>query len=337
MGGGGPACDVVISSRVRLARNIAGYPFVAKASTQQRQEIVALVARCAPKWADGMVWVDLSAAPSLDRTLLVERRLISRNHAKGSKPRGVAFTRDESVSVMVNEEDHLRIQVLQPGLQLHETYERIDRVDDEVESEIDYSFSNRFGYLTACPTNVGTGIRVSVMLHLPALRLRGEIEKVRRAVKDMQLALRGFHGEGTEATGDFYQLSNQTTLGRSEREILGDFVDGVIPSVVEYEHRAREALLAKRRVFLEDQVFRAWGLLTSARLLDADETLQLLSLIRLGSCLGLIESVDPIAVRSLLLLTQPAHLQRIVGKRLDQAGRRIARAELVRERLAGNP
>jgi len=331
--GEGPTHDIVVSSRIRLARNIAGFPFVNRATEQERREIVSLIAQKSPKWAGGMVFIDLNTVSSLDRHLLLERHLISAGHMRGTRPRGVAVGADQSLSVMVNEEDHLRLQMLRPGEQLRQVFEGINKVDDEVEAEIDYSFSNRFGYLTACPTNVGTGIRVSVMLHLPALRLCGEIDKVRRAARDMQLALRGFHGEGSEATGDFYQLSNQTTLGKTEEEILDTFVEVVIPSVVEYEKSARNSLMNKRRGYLEDQVWRAWGLLTSARLISTTEALQLLSLVRLGLNLDLLSHVDEAAVNALLLQCQPAHLQFIVGRQMGQGERAVARATLIRERL----
>jgi protein arginine kinase len=331
----GPVGDVVVSSRVRLARNIAGFPFVSRASEMQRRDLLRLVAANAETWAGGMIWIDLNEISPLDRNILVERHLISANHAKGSQPRAVAVAPDESTAVMVNEEDHLRLQCIRPGLQLADAYAAADRLDDEIESTVDFCFSDRFGYLTACPTNVGTGIRVSVMLHLPALRLRGEIDNVKRAAKDMTLALRGYHGEGSEASGDFYQLSNQTTLGRTEEDILSEFVDKIIPAVVEYEHQAREALLRKRRAYLEDQVWRAYGLLSNARLLETDETLKLLSMVRLGCCMNLLPNVSTYDVNSLLLQTQPAHLQRVVGGKLDQATRRRSRADLVRNRLTG--
>ncbi len=215
--GSGPMSEIVISSRIRLARNVAGLPFLSRATRHQRQNLESKIrdtilhAQIAPQ----TLYVDLDNAPEIDRTLLVERHLISKPHAAAEGARGVAIGEDETVSIMVNEEDHLRIQVLRSGLQLEEAWEQINQIDDRLESKLDWAFHPRFGYLTACPTNVGTGIRVSVMLHLPALKLTGEIEKVFRAAKDMRLAVRGLYGEGTEATGDFYQISNQTTLGKS--------------------------------------------------------------------------------------------------------------------------
>jgi len=237
---------------------------------------------------------------------------------------------------MVNEEDHLRIQALRSGLQLEEAWEQINKVDDALEQKLDYAFHPRFGYLTACPTNVGTGIRVSVMLHLPALKLTGEIEKVFRAAKDMRLAVRGLYGEGTEATGDFYQISNQTTLGKSEDDIIADFKHVVVPKIIDYEHHARKTLLNDRTVALDDKVCRALGILRAARLMTSDETLGHLSHLRMGVNLGRVKDIDLQKINELFLLTQPAHLQKLKGKKLEGDLRRAARAEFIRERLNGH-
>jgi protein arginine kinase len=332
----GPHGDVVISSRVRLARNIAGFPFLNRTNDRQQRELLDL---CRSRLfetplAPRMLWVDLEDSPRLDRQVLVERHLISRQLAGGKKPRGVAIAADESFAVMVNEEDHLRLQVLRGGMQLDDSYAQADQMDDLIESRMDYAYSGRFGYLTACPTNVGTGIRVSVMVHLPALKMTGEIEKVRRAAREMQLAVRGFRGEGTEAVGDLFQISNQVTLGRSEQDILSDFQHQIIPQIIEYEHAARHALSQRRSSLLDDRIFRAWGLLTHARLLGSDEALYLLSHVRLGVSMGRIQSVDMATLNGLFVLIQPAHLQRIFQKPLDGAQRREARARYVRQRLA---
>lgn len=363
----GADSDVVVSSRVRLARNVAGYPFLSKASRQQRAEVLDL---CRERLltcgiAQQMLWVDVHQAPQMDRTLMLERHLISKEHAKGVVPgatklestgdtpapagasgeaRGVAISLpDESVSVMVNEEDHLRLQVLLSGFELSAAYQRIDQVDDLIEGKcshvggsgrtLEYAYSPRFGYLTCCPTNVGTGIRVSVMLHLPALKLTGELDKMKRATRDMNLAVRGYYGEGSEAAGEFYQISNQTTLGRPEAILLREFEQEIIPQVINYERQARRALLEKRRRLVEDKVMRAIGILRNARLLSPEEAIVLLSDVRLGVVTGLVKGVSEQDVNQLILLTQPAHLQRVLGKEMDQNTRREARADLVREKL----
>src|SRR3712207_4206583 len=304
--GSGPMSEVVISSRIRLARNIAGHPFLSRCSRGQRATVehktrdTILNSQLAPQ----ILYVDLEQAPQTDRDLLVERHLISKPHAAAEGARGVAVGENESVSIMVNEEDHLRIQVLRSGLQLEEAWDQINQVDDKLESKLDWAFHPRFGYLTACPTNVGTGIRVSVMLHLPALKLTGEIEKVFRAAKDLRLAVRGLYGEGTEATGDFYQISNQTTLGKTEDDIISDFKHVVIPKIIDYEHHARKTLANDRSVQLDDKVCRALGALRSARLIASEETLLLLSHLRLGVNLGRIKEMDIRTINELFLLTQ---------------------------------
>src|SRR5947209_1104820 len=336
--GSGPMSDIVISSRIRLARNVAGLPFLTRASRQQRQMLetrtrdVLLGAQISPQ----TLYVDLEHAPDVDRQLLVERHLISKQHAAAEGARGVAVGENETISIMINEEDHLRIQVLRSGLQLDEAWEQINAIDDALESKLDFAFHPRFGYLTACPTNLGTGIRVSVMLHLPALKLTGEIEKVFRAAKDLKLAVRGLYGEGTEATGDFYQISNQTTLGKSEEEIIEEFRHIVIPKIIDYEHHARRTLLNEHTVALDDKVGRALGVLRSARLMASEETLFLLSHLRMGVNLGRVKDVDIRTINELFLLTQPAHLQKISGKKLEGDVRRAARADFIRSKLNPN-
>ena len=336
--GSGPMSEIVISSRIRLARNVAGFPFLTRCSRSARQSLeekirdTILSARLSPK----TLYVDLDSALEIDRQLLVERHLISKPHKDAQGARGVAVGENETLSIMVNEEDHLRIQVLRSGLQLEEAWEQINAVDDQLEASLDFAFHPRFGYLTACPTNVGTGIRVSVMLHLPALKLTSEIEKVFRAAKEMRLAVRGLYGEGTEATGDFYQISNQSTLGKSEEEIIGDFKHTVIPKIIDYEHHARKALLSEHAVALDDKVWRALGLLRSARLMETEETLIALSHVRLGVNLNRVKNIDINKVNELFLLTQEAHLQKILGKKLEGDARRAARAEFIRQRLAAD-
>ncbi|HEY8667341.1 MAG TPA: protein arginine kinase [Tepidisphaeraceae bacterium] len=336
--GSGPMSEIVISSRIRLARNVAGFPFLSRTSRPERQALEArirdtvLSAGLSPQ----TMYVDLETAPEIDRQLLVERHLISKQHATSEGARGVAIGENETLAIMINEEDHLRIQVLRSGLQLEEAWEQINAVDDKLESTLDWSFHPRFGYLTACPTNLGTGIRVSVMLHLPALKLTGEIEKVFRAAKDMKLAVRGLYGEGTEATGDFYQISNQTTLGKSEEDIIGDFKHVVIPKIIDYEHHARKTLLNDRTVALDDKVSRAVGILRSARLMASEETLFLLSHLRMGINLGRVKDIDIRTLNELFLLTQPAHLQKLQGRKLEGDVRRAARADYIRQRLNGN-
>ncbi len=277
--------------------------------------------------------MDVEHANELDRQFLVERQLISRQHAAATGARRVVASGGETIALMVNEEDHLRMQALATGLQLEKAYEIIDHIDDAIESRVPYSFNARLGYLTACPTNVGTGIRVSVMLHLPALKMTGEIEKVFQAARDMRLAIRGLFGEGTEAGGDFFQVSNQTTLGRSEKQIIQDFREQIIPDIIQFEKAAREALLEKRVDIVDDKVFRSLGLLRSARLISTSETLFHLSLIRLGIHLGRLPELGIQKVNELFLFSQSAHLQKAAGHEMNPDERAKARAELIRSKL----
>ncbi len=334
----GPQGDVVMSCRVRLARNIAGFPFVNSASEAQQREVVNMARHVLldSSLADGMLWVDLKESTEQDRRILVERHLISKNLASGDIDRAVAVSGDETLSVMVNEEDHLRMQILASGLRLGEIFQRINEVDDAIESKLDYAFSKRWGYLTACPTNMGTGIRFSVMMHLPALKITSEIERVRRATKDLHLAVRGYYGEGSESAGDLYQISNQVTLGLTEENLLAEFQDKILPQIIEYEHQARRVLVERNETLLEDRLNRALGILRSARLLGAEEAMKLLSRVRLGVHLGRVTEVDPAVLQRLFLQVQPAHLQMLAGEKLNPDNLRETRATIVRQALSGS-
>ncbi|MGH9363091.1 MAG: ATP--guanido phosphotransferase, partial [Thermoanaerobaculia bacterium] len=235
---------------------------------------------------------------------------------------------------MINEEDHLRLQALRSGLQLRKTWEEINHVDDRLERVVDYAFSAQFGYLTVCPTNVGTGMRASVMLHLPALVMTREVEKVFQAVSKINLAVRGLYGEGTQASGDFYQISNQPTLGKTELEIIAN-IESVIPKIVEYERTVRENLLENKREYIEDKVWRAYGMLQYARTINSEETMDLLSVVRMGVNLGIIPDLEMRGVNELFIFTQPAHLQRLERSELNSPERDIMRATFIRNRLHG--
>ena len=333
--GTGPDADVVISTRVRLARNLAGYPFITKASPAQKAAIEAK-ARDALRDAGiepRLTYIDVAELPALDRQFLVERQLISRELATVlDGPRGVAFDDRESVSVMVNEEDHLRLQVLRSGLSLDEAWGVINRVDDDLEARLPYAFHEQFGYLTACPTNVGTGMRASVMLHLPALGITKQIEKVFKALQKINLVVRGLYGEGSRASGDLYQISNQVTLGRAEPRVLLEIRE-VIGMILQYERQARQVLLKERKQPEQDRVARAVGTLVSATMITSEETMELLSAVRLGIHLRLIDDIPPITVNELFIRTQSAHLQKITGKSLGAEERNAARAKYLREKF----
>lgn len=332
--GTGPEADIVISSRVRLARNLAAFPFTNRATVHQRAEIERLLREkiTTLDFEHRLTYFSLAEMPELDRQVLVERQLISRELANGEGPRGVALAERETISVMVNEEDHLRLQVIRSGFSLDEAWEEIDRLDDAIEQKVSYAFSDDFGYLTACPTNVGTGMRASVMLHLPALVLTRQVEKVFRALQKINLAVRGLYGEGSRASGDFYQISNQVTLGKSETTILTE-IRQVIPQIITYERQAREMLVRETRQALQDRVSRAFGTLCSATMMTSEETMNLLSSVRLGINVGLLEEINIQTVNELLIHTQPAHLQKLIGESLEGEARDTARARYLRTKV----
>lgn len=337
-GGSDVVSEVVISSRIRLARNIAGYEFLPCLSPVRQRQLEDRLREILLSIDLGkkVFFIDIDQASDVERTLLTERYLISRRHALGKGPRGVVIAEDEAFTAMIHEEDHLRIQVFAAGLQLNACWERINRIDDAIEQNIDYAFDPRLGYLTACPTNLGTGIRVSVMLHLPGLKMTGQIEKFINAARDCDMAVRGLFGEGTEAIGDFFQLSNQVTLGISEKQVVDDFTTNIVPRIIAYETQSRQALLEQRPQLLDDKIYRALGVLRSACLISSQEALFLLSNVRLGVNLGRIKNIDIATINELFMLTQPAHLQIRAGRILDPDQRDTLRAEIIRAKLNQN-
>ncbi len=335
--GSGPESDIVMSSRVRLARNLADFPFMNRASLADRQQIEQILRQAILEGTEAVLgertpYIDVDDLSPLDRQFLVERHLISRELSEAEGPRGVAIARTEQTSLMVNEEDHLRIQVMRSGFDLRAAWEQVTRLDDGLEKLVTYAFSDKLGYLTACPTNVGNGMRVSVMLHLPALVITRQIEKVFRSLQKINLAVRGFFGEGSRAMGDFYQISNQITLGRSEEELV-ERVGDVVPVIIEYERQARQVLRDESREKLDDRVHRSYGILQHVQTISSEETMDLLSNIRMGVNLGLIENLRIPQINELFIHTQPAHLQKLRGVEMDTVDRNIERARYLRQRL----
>ena len=331
----GPRSEIVISSRVRLARNLAGYPFLSRATEDQRREILERTR--APledlNLKTRSFYVDMDRASDVLGSFLVERHLISGGLLKGRGPRGVVFGSDEVVSVMINEEDHVRIQAIQNSLSLTETFRVARAIDLKLEKELEFAASAKFGYLTACPTNVGTGMRASVMLHLPAMVQMKQIEKLFHAAKSTSLAVRGFYGEGTVASGDLYQISNQVTLGVTEEEVLQS-LDQILPTILDYERTCREELVSdRRRLAVENRCHRALATLRAARILSSEESMESLSNVRLGIVTGILSGVDLTRVNELFVLTQPAHIQKRRTTSLGPAERDAERALYVRERL----
>jgi protein arginine kinase len=332
--GSGPESDVVVSCRIRLARNLAEYPFISRCTPADRIEVEKTLREYVTHFEDvgPIEYLDVNSLEVIDRQFLVERQLISRELAESEGARGVAIAENEQVSLMVNEEDHLRIQVMHSGLDLQLAWGQINEIDNLLCDRAVFAFHPQLGFLTACPTNVGTGIRVSVMLHLPALVITRQIDKVFRSLQKIGLAVRGLYGEGSQAMGDFYQISNQVTLGRSEEEIVRQVSD-IIPQIIEYERKAREVLIKESHETLHDRVSRAFGILRTAQTISSEETMHLLSSVRLGVNLGLIRDVSISTLNQLFIHTQPAHLQKLRGVELDTADRNIERARYLRSHL----
>lgn len=332
---GAPLSDIVISSRIRLARNLAGRKFITCCSSDEKKEILQTLKEIilSLNSLGDIFFIDIEHGSTVERDLLVERQLISRNLAAGSGPRGAVIAQNELFAAQINEEDHLRLSVLAPGLNIEKCWQRINEIDNAVGEKVEYAFSPKYGFLTACPTNLGTGIRVSVMMHLPALKMADQLKKLFESARDMNLTVRGLFGEGTEAVGDFFQISNQVTLGTSEERIVEDFQTLLIPKIVEYERIARDKLLAKDVNVLDDKIARALALLKSARLISSHEAMFLLSNLRMGINMGRVKEISIETINELFLLTQPAHLQINKGQSLSPEQRDVLRAETLRAKL----
>jgi protein arginine kinase len=281
----------------------------------------------------GAELVRMKDLTDLEKRVLVEKHLISPMLAEESRYGAVLLSKDESVSIMINEEDHIRIQVLFPGLQLEKAWQLANQIDDWLEKHLTFAFDDQHGYLTSCPTNVGTGIRASVMVHLPALAMTQQLSRLLPAITQVGLAVRGIYGEGSEALGQLYQVSNQVTLGQSEEEILSN-LQGVVRQIIEHEHVARRRLQEVSPIQLEDRVHRSYGILSHSRIIDSKEAMKRLSDVRLGIDLGLIHGVSANVMNELMVMTQPGFLQQYAGQHLNAEQRDIRRARLIRERLA---
>lgn len=332
--GTGPNSDIVISSRVRLARNLEKAPFPHWASKIQGEKTLNIIADAALKsdYLKTASFFKLADLDSVDKQFLVERHLMSLEHAQKTNHKGIAIDEEEIVAIMINEEDHIRLQVMQSGFNLFEAWNIINTIDDCLSRELDFAYSAEWGFLTACPTNTGTGMRGSVMLHLPALVMTRQIDRVLAAIAKLSFTTRGLYGEGTQATGNLFQISNQVSLGRSEDEIISD-INGIIRQIIEQEGQAREALFSKNKVMLEDRINRSLGILKNARIISSQETTELLSMVRLGADLGIIAGIDRRNLNELFIITQPAHLQKLENKKLSAAERDLKRAELIRSKL----
>lgn len=327
--------DVVLSSRARLARNLDGFPFVNRASSGDCTEVESLIQpACDCDDEDlSLEWINLDDLSSVERAMYAERHLISEALAGAAHPRGVMVGPELARSVMINEEDHLRIQCIHPGLQLKKAHSDVNAIDEQMERHVAYAFSDRFGFLTACPTNLGTGARFSVLMHLPGLRITRSFTQVRNACEGMSIAIRGYHGEGSNTIADLYQLSNQVTLGYTEEDLRTVLEDEFLPTVIESERTARMSIAKEKVAKLDDRVFRAQGILQNARLLPLEEAMNCLGRIRLGVCLERIDGIEINMINQLFIEMQRGHLQWRYGDDLDETQLQERRAELVQEKL----
>ena len=334
--GRGAFSNIVMSSRVRLARNLTQKPFPNKARKKELNEILATVQGAIEsiEFFKKSIFFKINELDNVDKQFLIERHLMSHEHASNPEGKALIVSEEEVLSVMINEEDHLRIQVMQSGFNLEETWKIADTIDDALSQRLDFAYSLHWGYLTACPTNTGTAMRGSVMLHLPALVMTKQINKVLAAISKLSFASRGFYGEGTQASGNFYQISNQVSLGQSEGDVLQN-ISGLIRQVIEQEEQARQALLVQNRPMLEDKIFRSYGVLKNAHIISSQETVELLSMVRLGVDLEIVKDVDRNSINELFIMIQPAHLQKIEGKKLSASERDTKRASLIREKIGG--
>jgi len=335
LGGDGPRAELVLSTRIRLARNLQSVPFTHRARDEQLQGVLLNVAAAAQRRGglEGAMLLRMAELSAVERQMLVERHLVSHELSDGTRARGLVVAPDERLSLMINEEDHLRLQSMASGFQLAEAWALADAEDDALCESLDFAFSDEIGFLTACPTNAGTGLRASVLAHLPALVLLKEMPRVLKSVDQMGLSVRGLYGEHSQVMGNLFQISNQATLGRSERDSI-ESVDRVTRQIVEYEDRARERMMRDARVQIEDRIWRAYGTLRYCRRVETEEVINLCSAVRLGVALGLSGLCPLHVINELLVITQPAHLQHAAGEGLNGDERDMFRAQIVRERLA---
>ncbi|MBT2683681.1 protein arginine kinase [Bacillus sp. ISL-37] len=332
----GPDSDIVLSSRIRFARNLDEYNFPTLFTNGEAEAVVGTIMERAsntPITAFGQLeMIKMDEIPPLQKRVLVEKHLISPNLAENSVHGAVLLSENEEVSIMINEEDHVRIQCLFPGFQLSEALGAANEIDDWLEDYVNYAFDEKFGYLTSCPTNVGSGLRASVMMHLPGLVLTQQMNRIVPAINQLGLVVRGIYGEGSEALGNIFQISNQITLGKSEEDIVDD-LKSVVSQIISQERSAREALAKTSNIQLEDRVFRSYGTLANSRIIETKEAARCLSDLRLGIDMGFIKNISKSILNELMILTQPGFLQQYAGGPLRPNERDIRRAALIRERL----
>ncbi|MFH1452696.1 MAG: protein arginine kinase [Armatimonadota bacterium] len=342
--GDGPYPDIVFTSRIRLARNLVNIAFPPRArrddlKKSQKQVDAAysshpyFLARKGSSYKNRFVRLELDSLSQMDKVLLAEEYIASPAFINEKGARSVYFNSDASVSFMVNEEDHLRMQALLPGLQIDKAWGLVNKLDDALEAKLDFAYSKNLGYLSTCPTNLGTGMRASVMLHLPAITMMNLIAKIAPRIFQLGLAIRGIYGEGTEAQGHFYQISNQVSLGLKEEDII-EKIKGITLQIIEQENKTRESILKDLSWQVKDRVWRSWGILKSARILSMEESLELLSMIRLGVGMGILPKIPVSMLNELVLLIRPVYLQKTTGRILDPKALELKRADVIRKRVS---
>lgn len=326
----GKESDVVVSSRIRLARNINDYLFTTKYTKEDALKIINDVEEVLPKIGYGLKLLKMSDIDDITIMSLIEKHIISPDFALNKENvRAIAINEDENICIMINEEDHLRVQVFSAGLELESLINLVMELDKKLENELNYAYSEKYGFLTSCPTNVGTGLRASVMVHLPALTLTGNINKVLEVVNDFGMNIRGIYGEGTKTKGNMYQVSNKQTLGISEKEIIKN-LKLITEKIIEQERLARK-YLTKHSVELEDKVYRSFGILANCKRISSEECNKLLSDVKLGTDLGIIKELTDLKVNKLEIYTMPANLQKFISEICDGYTRDIKRAELIKQ------
>ncbi len=334
-----PEADVAISSRIRLARNLEAYPFSSKLNREQSGEILVKVGNAVFNSSDAdiknLLYMEMQAMKQVDKQVLVEKHLISPEFAEGDNNRAVIVSKDGRISIMVNEEDHLRLQCIFPGMQIEEAWKLCSSIDSQLEEKLDFAFDKNSGYLTCCPTNTGTGIRASVMLHLPALSMTGYIKGILETCGKLGVAVRGIYGENSEASGNMFQVSNQITLGQTEEEIIAG-ISNITLQIAEQERMLRAELYKQNPIRFEDRIFRSLGLLLNARIISTEESLKLMSDVRLGVVIGLMTGMELDDLNEMMMIVQPAYLQKLSGGQLSSEERDQRRAEYIREKLKNN-
>lgn len=326
----GKESDVVISSRIRIARNINDYPFTTRYKKDDALKIIDKIEEVLPQVGYGLKLLRMKDIDDITIMSLIEKHIISPDFALNRADiRAIVTNEDENICIMVNEEDHLRIQVFSAGLELENLLNLIMELDRKLENKLNYAYNEKYGFLTSCPTNVGTGLRASIMVHLPALTMTGNINKVLEVVSDFGMNIRGIYGEGTKTKGNMYQVSNKQTLGISEEEIIKN-LKLITEKIIEQERLARK-YLTKHSIDLEDKVYRAFGILSNCKKISSEECNKLLSDVKLGTDLGIIKELTDLKVNELEIYTMPANLQKFIGEVCDERTRDIRRAEVIKK------